>query len=175
MRRWFRNVEPSAWLTRNLDLLPASGDALDVACGRGRNALALGRAGLRVRAVDRDERALRALRVEAGRLDLPVVVEAVDLEASEPDLGTGAYDVVAVFNYLHRPLFPALLRALRPAGLLIYETFIVDQAARGRPTNPLFLLQRGELKRLVAPLQVVREREGDFDGAMVAGVVARRA
>jgi SAM-dependent methyltransferase len=160
---------------QNLDLLPAAGEALDVACGRGRNALALARAGLRVRAVDRDEAALAALRADAQRLGLPIAVEAVDLETAEADLGREAFDVIAVFKYLHRPLFPVLLRALRPGGLLIYETFIAEQAARGRPTNPLFLLQRGELKRLVAPLEVLRDREGEFDGAMVAAVAARRS
>lgn len=171
-RRELSTNEPAAWLIQNLDLLPAAGEALDVACGRGRNALALARAGLRVRAVDRDEAALAGLRAEAR--GLPIAVEAVDLETGEADLGREAFDVIAVFHYLHRPLFPALLRALRPGGLLIYETFIVDQAARGRPTNPLFLLQRGELKRLVAPLDILRDREGEFDGAMVAGVAARR-
>jgi hypothetical protein len=71
-------------------------------------------------------------------------------------------------------LFPALARALRPGGVLVYETFTVDQAARGKPSNPRFLLQHGELPALVAPLHVLFEREGEFDGGMVAGVIARK-
>jgi tellurite methyltransferase len=124
--------------------------------------------------VDRDGEALAALAAEAERLGLPVQVETIDLEGGGADLGREAYDVVAVFNYLHRPLFPALRAVLRPGGFLIYETFTVDQAARGRPRNPLFLLEPGELRRLVAPLEILREREGEFDRAMVASVVARR-
>jgi tellurite methyltransferase len=167
--------EPAGWLIASLDLLPRRGEALDVACGRGRNALALARAGLRVHAIDRDADALAGLRSEAERQGLPISVETMDLETGTPDLARETYDVIAVFKYLHRPLFPVLLPALRPGGLLIYETFTVDQAARGRPKNPLFLLERGELRRLVSPLEILREREGEFEGAMVAAVAARRA
>ena len=76
-------------------------------------------------------------------------------------------------RYLHRPLFPKLRAALRPSGVLVYETFTTEQASRGKPTNPDFLLRPGELAELVAPLRVLRQREGEFDGGMVAGVVAR--
>ncbi len=78
------------------------------------------------------------------------------------------------FNYLQRSLFPSLRRALRPGGVLLYETFTVAQAARGHPTNPDFLLQPGELPRLVEPLEVIRSREGEADGRHAAAVAARR-
>jgi hypothetical protein len=81
---------------------------------------------------------------------------------------------VLVFNYLHRPLMPAIVDAVAPGGLLFYETFTVDQAARGRPTSPAHLLQHGELPMLVAPLTVIRARDGEVSGRMMAGVVARR-
>jgi hypothetical protein len=77
-----------------------------------------------------------------------------------------------VFSYLHRPVFPALLRALAPGGLLFYETFLVGQQERGHPKNPAFLLEPGELAARVAPLTVLRSREGDYDGKLVASVVA---
>jgi rhodanese-related sulfurtransferase len=165
---------PSSWLLANADLLPrARGRALDVACGRGRHALLLAAAGFDVRAVDRDEAALDSLDATARRLGLPVTVERIDLETGEPDLGDGTYALVTVFLYLHRPLFPALTRAVAPGGLLLYETFTVDQAALGRPTNPAFLLEHGELARRVEPLRVLRERDGLFDGTHLAGVAAR--
>jgi rhodanese-related sulfurtransferase len=167
---------PSSWLLETADLLPPErGRALDVACGRGRHALLLAAAGFQVRAVDRDAAAVEALQATAERLSLDVHAEALDLESGSPDLGTGAYALVVVFQYLHRPLFPALVAALAPGGLLLYETFTVDQARRGRPTNPDFLLEHGELQRLVAPLSVVRERDGDFEGRAVAGLAAVRA
>ena len=84
------------------------------------------------------------------------------------------YDVIVVVHYLHRPLFPALIEALTPGGLLVYETFTRAQAARGKPTNPDFLLEPGELLDLVRPLEVLASREGDYDGRMVASVIARR-
>jgi tellurite methyltransferase len=180
-------VGPSSWLLANADLLqPAStcaqGEpaaprmrALDVACGRGRHALLLALAGLDVRAVDRGAEAVAGLRWAAARLELPIAAEIVDLEAPAVDLGDALYDVIVCVHYLHRPLFPALRHALKPGGILIYETFTTAQAARGKPTNPDFLLQPGELRRLAAPLAILREREGDFEGRFVASIAARRA
>ncbi|MFI5006627.1 MAG: class I SAM-dependent methyltransferase [Solirubrobacterales bacterium] len=165
---------PSSWLLENRDLLPPVARTLDVACGRGRHALLLAAAGFPVRAVDRDTGLIDALRGTAESLGLPLRAEVMDLETGAADLGFQAYDLVLVFNYLHRPLFPALARALAPGGLLLYETFTVEQARRGKPTNPDFLLLPGELRERVAPLLVLREREGEFDGRMVAGVVARK-
>jgi rhodanese-related sulfurtransferase len=170
----FTPLGPSSWLVANLDLLPRRGVALDVACGRGRHALLLAAAGLRVRAVDRDGERIAALRDVAGRLRLRLEAEVVDLEGGPAALGEAAYDLVLGINYLHRPLFPALVRAVRPGGLLLWETFTIAQAGRGHPTNPDFLLQPGELPRLVAPLEVLRSRDGEFDDRMAAGVVARR-
>lgn len=165
---------PSSWLLASADLLPPGrGRALDVACGRGRHALLLAAAGFAVHAVDRDDAALASLETAARRLDLPVTVARVDLEDGVPDLGRG-YVLATVFHYLHRPLFPTLVDALAPGGLLLYETFTVDQAAVGHPRNPDFLLEHGELARLVSPLEVLRERDGVFEGRQVAGVAAVR-
>jgi hypothetical protein len=81
---------------------------------------------------------------------------------------------VLVFRYLHRPLFPSLVDAVAPGGFLIYETFTVAQAQRGRPTNPRFLLKPGELVRLVEPLAILDAREADVNGQAVASVIAMR-
>jgi len=164
---------PSDWLLANADLLPRAGAALDMACGRGRHALLLASAGFRVRAVDADPACIQALRATADRLHLDVDADVQDLEHGPPALG-GAFEVVLVFNYLHRPLMPALVDAVAPGGLLFYETFTVEQAARGRPTSPAHLVAHGELRRLVSPLTVLRERDDEVFGRMVAGVVARR-
>ena len=167
-------MEPTRWLVDHQHLLPRAGTALDVACGRGRNAIWLAQRGLDTRAVDRDDAALDDLRREAERLHVSVAVEAIDLEAGDTRLPSMAFDVIVVVHYLHRALVPALRDALRPGGVLVYETFTRAQAARGRPTNPAFLLERGELRGLVAPLDIVAAREGDFEGKMLAGVIARR-
>jgi SAM-dependent methyltransferase len=165
---------PSPWLLRCADLLPDAGRALDVACGRGRHALLLAAAGFEVTALDRDPELLRAVAEAAARRGLAVTTTEMDLEVETADLGEAAFDVVVVFRYLHRPLFPALKRALAPGGLLVYETFTREQAEHGHPKNPAFLLEAGELPRLVAPLDVLRYHEGERDGAFVAGSVARK-
>jgi rhodanese-related sulfurtransferase len=166
---------PSAWLLDNADLIPRGARVLDVACGRGRHALLLAAAGFAVTAVDRDGEALARLAATAERAGLTVRTETCDLEGDEPAaLGQDGFDLALVFHYLHRPLMPALVRALAPGGLLFYETFTKAQAARGHPSNPAFLLADGELPDLVAPLEVLRRREGDFEGRFVSSVVARK-
>lgn len=164
---------PASWLVENLAQLRPGASVLDVACGHGRHALFLAERGFRVHAVDRDHEALAWLRAQAGARALTITTETLDLETTPPpDLGRGRYDVIVVFNYLHRPLFPALRAALAPGGRLVYETFTAGQAERGHPKNPAFLLQPGELRRLVAPLTLLHWREGEAEGRMVASVVA---
>jgi SAM-dependent methyltransferase len=165
---------PARWLTDHAHLLPERGRALDVACGRGRHALWLAARGLQTHAVDRDADTVAFVRAEAARLQVPVMADVLDLETGHAQLPTDTYDAIVVVHYLHRALFPTLVAAVRHGGLLIYETFTVAQARRGKPTNPDFLLQPGELLRLVAPLDVLDAREGEYEGRDVASVVARR-
>jgi rhodanese-related sulfurtransferase len=165
---------PSSWLVTNTSLVSPGARTLDVACGRGRHALLLASAGYMVRALDRDVARVERLGALARRLRLPLDAEVVDLENGRADLGSEEWDLVLVFRFLHRPLFPALVRALRPGGVLLYETFTKEQARRGSPTNPEFLLDPGELPGLVAPLEVLRQREGEYDGRFLASVAARK-
>lgn len=167
-------MAPARWLVENIGLMPRGKPVLDVACGRGRHALFLARDGWVVHAVDRDAEALAALEASRRELNLTLTTEAVDLESGSPSLGSKAYGTVVVFNYLHRPLMPAIVEAVALGGVLIYETFTVGQAERGRPTNPAFLLANGELPKLIQPLQILRSREGDVDGKLVSSIVAMR-
>jgi SAM-dependent methyltransferase len=167
--------DPASWLVQHGGLLPREGRALDVACGRGRHAIWLAERGLTTVAVDRNADAIREVNDAARERGLPLRAEVRDLESGvNPFRDDAAFDVIVVVHYLHRPLFPALLDALAPGGLLVYETFTRAQAARGKPTNPDFLLKPGELIGLVRPLDVLASREGDFDGRMIASVIARR-
>lgn len=169
------NESPSAWLVDNADLLPRGGRALDLACGRGRNALWLATAGFDVTAIDRNPEAIAQLQGVAAQSGIRIVTDVVDLETDPPpSLGSQAYDVVLAFNYLHRPLMPAIREAVKIGGRLFYETFTRRQAERGRPTNPAFLLEDGELARLVEPFTIRRLREAEIDGRFIASVVAER-
>ena len=179
----------AAWLTGNADLWPrihrttqsprrggpGGGAVLDVACGRGRHSILMAGAGFDVRAVDRDPDAIAQLRDAAGRLGLTIDAQQLDLETTPPPaLGSQKYDVVLCFNYLHRPLMPSLREAVRPGGRIFYETFTRRQAERGHPRNPAFLLEAGELERLMTPFTILRSREGDIDGRFIASIVAER-
>jgi len=136
---------PSDWLVRWGALLPPGGHVLDLACGRGRHTRWLAARGHRVTAVDRDADAL------AGLADLGPAVErlAADLERDAWPLAGRRFDAVVVTNYLWRPLLPAVLEGVRAGGWLVYETFAAGQAAIGRPSRADFLLQPGELLRLL--------------------------
>jgi tellurite methyltransferase len=166
---------PSPWLIENADLLPRGGRVLDVACGRGRHALLMASAGFDVRAIDRNPEAIGFLSRTAARMNLQIDAAVIDLETDPPAvLPAAAYDAILVFNYLHRAQIHALRDALKPGGRMFYETFTTRQAERGHPKNPDFLLRDGELKELIAPLTVVRSREGEFDGRFIASIVAER-
>jgi tellurite methyltransferase len=168
-------LTPSRWLVDNADLLPAGGRVLDVACGRGRHALWLAGRGFDVHAIDRNPEAIEQVRTAARAQHFNLRASVIDLETEPPpSLGAAEYDLVVGFNYLHRPLMPALRDALRPGGRLYYETFTRRQAERGQPRNPAFLLNDGELATLMAPLLVLRSREGEFDGRFIASIIAER-
>ncbi len=145
--------------------------ALDVAAGRGRHALYLAARGFAVEAIDRDEEALAQLAKSAQRRNVfNLTVQTVDLEAHPtlpPDLPKERYDLILVFFYLHRPLFPVLLQALKPGGVLIYETFLIDNHLRHQhPRRKEFCLGHNELLELTAGLRVLHYDEGEHqDGS----------
>jgi len=131
---------PSAWVCRFAPLIRAGGRVLDLACGGGRHARYLAGLGLRVEAVDRDADALTRLAGVDG-----VTARVADLEQGLWPYAADQFDAIVVINYLHRPLFPHLVAALAEGAVLIYETFAVGNERYGRPANPDFLLQPGEL------------------------------
>ena len=104
--------EPSRWLIENLDVLPAGRRVLDLACGRGRHALALAARGWSVHAIDRDREALEAIADAAAGRPGTITTEVKDLEGGPVSLGVSSYGAVLVFNYLYRPLMPAIVDAL---------------------------------------------------------------
>lgn len=138
---------PSSWITRFAPLIPiGEAEVLDLACGSGRHARWLAQQGHRVRALDRDGAAL------ARTAGPGIETLQHDLEAHEGEdartvwpFAPAQFKAVVVANYLHRPLFPLILESLAPGGLLLYETFAAGNGQFGKPSNPAFLLQPGEL------------------------------
>ncbi len=130
---------------------------LDVAAGGGRHSAFFLDRGHPVTAVDRDVSGLAFL---AGRQGFEIV--AADLESRPWPFSGRTFAAVVVVNYLWRPLFPALLGALAPGGLLLYETFAAGNERFGRPANPAFLLRPGELLAWVGGLlDVLSFEEGE--------------
>jgi len=148
--------EPS--VVELLPLLPR-GLALDIGAGLGRNAIALAEAGLRVIAADYSTPAVLALHRTARERGLAILPVLADLEASFP-FRSASLDAVVNVNFLNRDLVPRLIESLRPGGMLLFDTFLIDQAELGHPRNPAFLLRHYELREMLASLDFLRYREG---------------
>jgi SAM-dependent methyltransferase len=140
-------VAPSEWVCRWADMIPEGARVLDVAAGNGRHARFFAARACRVDAVDRQAEAMALLGTVPG-----INALCADIESGSWPYAGRTFDGIVVANYLHRPLFPILLGALAPGGVLIYETFSAGNEKYGRPRSPDFLLQSGEL------LEVARGR-----------------
>jgi SAM-dependent methyltransferase len=151
--------EPARWIARFAPLIRPGAAILDLAAGRGRHARWFLPRGHPVTAVDRDASGLEDLR---GQPQL-ALIEA-DLEGGPWPLPDRRFGAVIVTNYLWRPLFPRILDALDEGGVLLYDTFARGNEAYGRPSNPDFLLEPGELIEQVRGwLQIVAYEHGHVE------------
>jgi SAM-dependent methyltransferase len=141
---------PEQLLRQHISLFtaePLNGPVLDVACGDGHNGIFLASKGLSVVLADRSDEALRTAAFSARNFEDKVRIWQVDFEhAGINPFTESSFGAVIVFRYLHRPLMPCIQKALVPNGLLVYETYTVDQKQFGKPRNPDHLLNRGELR-----------------------------
>ena len=166
----------------HLDLLAEAavrGAVVDLACGRGRNALAIAARGIPVLGIDRNAEFLVELSHAARARALPIRAARADLEAAPaPPISAGRCGALVVCRYLHRPLAPVLEALLVAGGWLLYETFTIHQRDLGYgPENPAFLLNPGELPALFPNLEIAQHWEGLSDEprpAAVARLAARR-
>lgn len=148
----------SAWVAAHAAHIRPKGTVLDLAAGGGRNTRFFLDRGNRVMAIDLNITGLADLQDNA---DL-VTLEA-DLENGPWPIGNARFDGIVVTNYLWRPLFPHIERALAPGGVLIYETFAIGNEQYGKPSNPDFLLREGELKEAFSALTIVAYEHGYTD------------
>ena len=164
---------PAGILAELWPLLP-TGAALDLACGRGRNAIFLAEHGRPVTAVDWSPAALDLLEKRAQALNLPVRriqriekakparagIDLVEADLESAQLEVNGYFLILCVRYLQRSLFPQICRALRPGGMLLFETYTKAQLDfSGGPRNPAHLLDKGELRRAFPELQTIFYRE----------------
>ena len=179
---------PAGILTELWPLLPA-GAALDLACGRGRNALFLAEHGRHVTAVDWSGAAIDILEERAKALKIPVRriqrideakqvaragIDLLQADLEKVALPVSHYSLILCVRYLQRSLFPQICRALRPGGMLLYETYTKAQLDfSGGPRDPGHLLNTGELRRAFPELEVVFYRELRADQG-IASLAARK-
>jgi len=178
---------PEAWLDPDEFLVRAyeqflqsqpAGLALDLAGGAGRNSLFLIEKGWRVELIDISEVALEIATkkfhsVRAGAAIGTLITEAVDL--NQPiDLGHDRYNLIVIFYFLRRELFPALISALKPGGILVYRTYTIDRMnVPGGPSDPAYLLQPDELRRAFSSLEILYYNETKT-GKAAAELVGKR-
>jgi len=148
---------PASLLQNEAAYLPNSGNALDLACGRGGNALFLAQHGFQVDAWDISETAINQLKQSAVALKLSANLNAVVRDVVEQPPPADSFDVIVVSRFLHRPLSGSIVDALLPGGVLYYQTFTAGLS------NPNYLLTPGELRHLFRDLDEKVSLETDID------------
>lgn len=175
--------EPVPFLRQALPFLPR-GNALDLASGEGRNAVFLAQHGWHVTAIERSPAGIEKTVALAKARGVRVVAEAaahtagglrlIQADLEQYELPASAFDVVTTFYYLQRSLFPAIRRALRPGGVLVYETYTIHQLEYPHgPRSPEHLLQPGELRDAFADLEILFYAESNA-GKAIASLLARK-
>ncbi|MFC1861404.1 class I SAM-dependent methyltransferase [Chloroflexota bacterium] len=167
-------LEPAQFLIENIALLPI-GKALDVAMGAGRNAVYLAKMGFDVEGIDISVDNIRDALESAGEAGVTIRTQVVNLEV-DYYIREGAYDLIICFNYLQRSLIPQIKGGLKEGGIVVYETYITDQARLfGKPQNPDYLMQHNELLDMFRDFRCLRYREGVMeDRRAIAGIVAEK-
>jgi SAM-dependent methyltransferase len=166
--------EPAPLVTRfSAEIAP--GDALDLACGPGRNALFLAQQGWRVTAVDGSLLAIDFLRERARERKLAIDARVADLERGEFQIQPGAWDLICDCYYLQRSLLPQIKAGLRPGGIAIVIVHLADaDQPQGTPTRA----RPGELRAYFTDWKILHSYEGESREAChkrpVAELVAQK-
>lgn len=149
-------------------LLPKSGLALDLACGLGANAIFLANHGLDCHAWDISQTAIEKLQAYCSKNKISIKTEVRDIEQQPP--AANSFDVISVSYYLERAIVKDIIAALKPSGLLFYQTFISEKVSATGPSNPQYRLQPNELLALFSPLHVLAFQEHGTVGNVKKGL-----
>jgi tellurite methyltransferase len=142
--------------------------------GNGRNAIYLAKMGFEVEGVDISLEAVEEALERAQEEGVSIKTRVEDLEKI-PYIEEETYDLVICFNYLQRSLMPQIKNWVKFGGMLVYETFIIDQVQFGKPQNPDYLLRHNELLHTFRDFRVLRYREGIVEGRRaVASILAQK-
>ena len=166
------SFRPAQFLVENVEIL-AKDRVLDVAMGNGRNSIYLAKLGFSIEGIDISKEAVSTALELAQKAGVTINTQVVDLERYV--IKKEAYEVIMCFNYLQRSLIPQIKDGLVKGGMVVYETFIVDQAQFGKPKNPDYLLKHNELLNMFSDFRCLRYREGIFEGSRaIASIIAQK-
>ena len=168
----FSSADVALVLKQNSYLLPntikQSFEALDLACGRAGNAQYLVKKGFHVDAIDISSVLIEGLQAFVAEKNLSINPILRDIETD--GLGEKKYDVIVVSYFLNRELFPQIVSALKPNGLLFYQTWSQLKVSDVGPNNPNYRLQENELLNLCDGLKFVYYREDGLEGDQAEGL-----
>lgn len=142
--------DPALILRAHDHLLPATGRAIDVASGLGKNAAWLAGRGLDVVAADISAVAVDAINHSATTHGLAVRGEELDIETH--GLGDATFDVIAISYFLDRALLACLASHLAPGGLALFAQPTVTNLERNAGPSERFSLGAGEVVELADAL-----------------------
>jgi 2-polyprenyl-3-methyl-5-hydroxy-6-metoxy-1,4-benzoquinol methylase len=161
------SLMPASVLAEHTFLLPETGVALDLACGLGANAFLLAEYGLEVQAWDISAAAIAKVQQLAQEKGLEVAALQVDIQKNS--LPENSFDVIVITRFLDRTVCREIMAALKPEGLLFYQTYTRQKITDSPPHNPDFLLAENELLSLFSPLKVIFYQEHGLVGYMEYG------
>jgi len=174
--------DPAPFLVEQVLKVPL-GLVLDIACGYGRNAFFLAaRKGNRVLGFDQSEAAVDFCNREAKAQNLPFTAQGIDLEKQFPSETEAA--AICCFYYLDRNIIPKIKQAVKIGGVVVYETFLIDQHQHyGKPARTAFCWEHNELLSSFLEFRILfyhegqiftPDDEGRMNGRWVAQLIAER-
>jgi len=162
---------PDTLLIDNKKML-TGGTALDIAMGSGRNALFLAECGYQVTGIDRAESAVQLAQHTAHKRGL--TLDTITADILDVDLGTDRFDLIANFYFLERDLIPRIKQALKPGGLVFFETFTSYGIPRDDPRYRKFLIDPNELLTMFSDSFIMYYFERVKGSKAVASMIAKK-
>lgn len=175
-KKYIFGLKPLKFLKNNIDLL-TDGRAFVVAMGEGRNAIYLAKKGFVVEGCDSSEVAIEKAKKLAKKKK--VGIDAFVADMTKYKIKENRYDLITCFYYLQRDLMPQIVNGLRKGGMVIFETYTVDQLTLGPdvkgPKNRDYLLEHNELLDAFRELRVIFYEETIIDNEKaIARLIAEK-
>ena len=165
------NKRPADWFKNHVGLLKGSGLALDIASGEGRNAVFAAENGYQTLAVDISAPGLKKAQALAEKKGVSIETRVVDLD--DWQVSKNIFDLILCFNFLDRRIFSTIKNALRPGGLIIYETFTIDYLKYSNFKRE-WVLEHNELLDIFSEFRILGYREIDDNHKAYASLIGMK-